>query len=156
MHECKSQCIHLFLFFFSTVKMQKCTAYGIVREKSVPPTPFLPIIGQRKSWICWHHCNGNLQLVNTLVSCKYDPPFATLASVQNAGGGAYAWDAKISLAITPSFLVLVKHDLLLAQGIAEREAERCSGRYRASALRGKEAGRFREVSIVDAGSLHSH
>ena len=29
------------------------------------------------------------------------PPFATLASVQNAGGGAYAQDAKISLAITP-------------------------------------------------------
>ena len=40
--------------------------------------------------------------MNTVVSRKYAPPFATLASVQNAGGGgAYTRDATISLAITP-------------------------------------------------------
>ena len=38
--------------------------------------------------------------MNTVVSRKYAPPFATLASVQNAGG-AYTRDATISLAITP-------------------------------------------------------
>ena len=36
----------------------------------------------------------------TVVSRKYAPPFATLASVQNAGG-AYTRDVPISLAITP-------------------------------------------------------
>ena len=36
----------------------------------------------------------------TVVSRKYAPPFATLASVQNAGG-AYTRDATISLVITP-------------------------------------------------------
>ena len=60
---------------------------------------------------------------STVVSRKYAPPFATLASVQNAGG-AYARDATISLAITPSLPIPVKHDLTV--GIAEREAERCS------------------------------
>ena len=59
---------------------------------------------------------------DTVVSRKYTPPFATLASVQNAGGG-YARDAMISLVITPSLLVPVKHDLIVgggqAQGIAE-------------------------------------
>jgi len=48
--------------------------------------------------------------VCTVVSRKYAPPFATLASVQNAGG-AYTQDATISLAITPSLPVPVKHDL---------------------------------------------
>ena len=61
------------------------------------------------------------------MSRKYAPPFATLASVQNAGG-AYTWDATISLAITPSLPVPVKHDLIVggdqARGIAKREAER--------------------------------
>ena len=37
----------------------------------------------------------------TVVSRKYVPLFATLASVQNAGGGACMRDATISLAITP-------------------------------------------------------
>ena len=37
----------------------------------------------------------------TVVSRKYAPPFATLALVQSAGGGAYTWDATFSLAITP-------------------------------------------------------
>ena len=37
---------------------------------------------------------------STVVSGKYAPHFASLASIQNAGG-AYARDAKISLAITP-------------------------------------------------------
>ena len=35
------------------------------------------------------------------MSCKYVPPFATLALVQSAGGGAYTRDATFSLAITP-------------------------------------------------------
>ena len=39
---------------------------------------------------------------STVVSHKYMYPFATLASVRNAGG-AYVRDAKISLAITPPF-----------------------------------------------------
>ena len=58
------------------------------------------------------------------------PPFAILALVQNAGGGgAYTWDATISLAIMPS--LPVKHDLIVgggwgqAQDVAECEAERC-------------------------------
>ena len=38
--------------------------------------------------------------IHTVVSRKYAPPFATLASVQNAGG-AYTRDATISLAIMP-------------------------------------------------------
>ena len=38
----------------------------------------------------------------TVVSRKYALPFATLALVQNAGGGAYTRDATFSLAITPS------------------------------------------------------
>ena len=40
------------------------------------------------------------------------PPFATLASVQNAGG-AYTRDATISLAITPPLPVPIKHDLIV-------------------------------------------
>ena len=73
--------------------------------------------------------------VDTLVSRKYAPHFVTLASVQNAGG-SYARDATISLAITPSLPVPVKHDFTVggvcvwgvgkARGIAEREADRCS------------------------------
>ena len=53
----------------------------------------------------------------TVVSHKYAPPFATLASVQNAGGGgggAFARDATISLAIRPS--LPVKHDLIVGGG----------------------------------------
>ena len=41
---------------------------------------------------------------STVVPCKYAPPFATLASVQN-GGRAYMRDATISLAITPSLSI---------------------------------------------------
>ena len=67
----------------------------------------------------------------TVVSHKYaPPPFATLASVQNAGGGggggAFARDATISLAITPS--LPVKHDLIVGGGGAKCEAERFSRR----------------------------
>ena len=76
---------------------------------------------------------------NTVVSRKYAPPFATLASVQNAGG-AYTRDATISLAIKPPpppfppIPVPIKNDLIVggdvdegqARGIAKREAERCS------------------------------
>ena len=57
------------------------------------------------------------------MSRKYVLPFATLASVQNAGGGgggggggAYTRDATISLAITPSLPVPVKHDLIVGGG----------------------------------------
>jgi len=49
--------------------------------------------------------------VYTVVSRKYAPPFAILALVQNAGEGAYTWDATISLAITPS--LPVKHNLIV-------------------------------------------
>ena len=69
----------------------------------------------------------------TVVSRKYAPPFATLASVQNAGG-AYTRDATISLAITPPppLPVPIKNDLIVggdegqARGIAKREPERYS------------------------------
>ena len=44
------------------------------------------------------------------MSREYAPPFATLASVQNAGG-AYTRDATISLAITPS--LSIKHDSIV-------------------------------------------
>ena len=82
----------------------------------------------------WYLCvvNGNcvqcmIVKTSTVVSHK---PFATLASVQNAGG-AYTRDATISLAITPS--LSIKHDSIVicrwgAQGVAEREAERSSQR----------------------------
>ena len=49
---------------------------------------------------------------STVVSRKYAPLFATLASVQNAGG-AYTRDATISLAITPPLPVPIKHDLIV-------------------------------------------
>ena len=91
------------------------------------------------------------------------PPFATLGIVQNARG-AYTRDATISLAITPSLPVLLKHNLIVGGGwgLSVRH-RRARGRemlltlqvgYRASALRGKEAELLREVtgvSIVDAG-----
>ena len=51
-----------------------------------------------------------MQVSSTVVSRKYVPPFATLASVQNAGG-AYTRDATISLAITPS--LSIKHDSIV-------------------------------------------
>ena len=57
-------------------------------------------------------------LYNTVVSCKYAPHFANLALVQNAGG-AYTRDATISLVITPSLPVPVKHDLAVGGGQAQ-------------------------------------
>ena len=51
--------------------------------------------------------------LNTVVSRKYNPPFATLALVQKAGGD-YTRDATISLAITP-FLPSIK-SLLVGDG----------------------------------------
>ena len=90
------------------------------------------------------------------MSRKYALPFATLALVQNAGG-AYKWDATISLAITPS--LLVKHDLIVSGGGGQAQGEEIlptlAVGWQASALRGEEAGRFREVagvSIIDVGS----
>ena len=93
------------------------------------------------------------------MSRKYAPPFVTLASVQNAGG-AYARDAMISLAITPSLPVPVKHDLIVGgrwgpSGM-RRDAPDATGRL--TSFRGEEAGRFGEVaglSIVDAGGSRS-
>ena len=55
------------------------------------------------------HC---LAYCYTVVSCKYAPPFATLASVQNTGG-ACTRDATISLAITPPLPVPIQHDLIV-------------------------------------------
>ena len=56
----------------------------------------------------------------TVVYRKYTSPFAILALVQNAGGGggggAYTRDVTISLAITPSLPVPVKHDLIVGGG----------------------------------------
>ena len=60
-----------------------------------------------------------LHFVNTVVSRKYPPPFATLASVQNTGE-VYTWDVTISLAITPSLLVPIKHDLIVGGPSARR------------------------------------
>ena len=81
-------------------------------------------------------------VLSTVVSRKYaPPPFATLASVQNAGGGAYTQDATISLVITPSLPIMKSLSVWgvgQARGVTERE----------------EAGCFHEVagmSIVDAG-----
>ena len=53
--------------------------------------------------------------IDTVVSRIYGPPFATLASVQNAGG-ACTRDATISLAITPPLPVQIKHDLIVGGG----------------------------------------
>ncbi len=51
----------------------------------------------------------------TVVSRKYAPPFAKLASVANAGGTC-TLDATISLAITPLLPVPIKHDLIVSGG----------------------------------------
>ena len=89
------------------------------------------------------------------MSRKYAPPFATLASVRNAGGGAYTRDATISLAITPSLPVPVKHDFIVGgPSTRRRDASDATGRLTSFSVEGKEAGRFREVAgvpIIDAG-----
>ena len=46
------------------------------------------------------HAYLTARLLYTIVSCKYTPPFATLALVQSAGR-AYTWDATFSLMIMP-------------------------------------------------------
>ena len=60
-----------------------------------------------------------------VVSRKYASPFATLALVQNVGG-AYTWDATISLAITPSLPMStrphVRRRLVLGGGQAKHKA----------------------------------
>ena len=96
------------------------------------------------------------------MSRKYALPFATLASVQNAGGGAYTWDATISLAIMPSLPAPVKHDCRwgvpkceASPSVRRRNAPDATGRLMSFTVEGEEAGCFREVagvSIVDAGS----
>ena len=96
---------------------------------------------------------------SNVVSRQYAPPFATLASVQNAGG-AYARDAMIFLVITPSLPVPVNHDLIVGGrwGPSGRRRDAADATGRLTSFRGKEAGRFREVaglSIVDAGGSRS-
>ena len=66
----------------------------------------------------------------------------------------------ISLAITPSLPVPVKHDLILGGGwgpsVRRRDAPDATGRL--TSFRGEEAGRFHEVaglSIIDAGGSRS-
>ena len=78
-----------------------------------------------------------LHFVNTVVSHKYaSPPFATLASVQNAGE-AYTWDATISLAITPSLPVPIKHDLIVSGPSAKwRDAPDATGRLTSFSVEG--------------------
>ena len=65
-----------------------------------------------KRWRVIRRREGGVRLVTNEVlnyrSVPQMPPpplFATLASVQNAGGGAYTLDATISLVITPSLSV---------------------------------------------------
>ena len=66
---------------------------------------------------CMHTCVIPIGwYICTVVSRKYAPPFATLASVQNAGGGACMRDATISLAIRPPLPVQIKHDLIVGGG----------------------------------------
>ena len=57
---------------------------------------------QLESWLGLRLLRGTCTVVH--------PPFATLALVQNAGG-AYTWDATISLAITLS--LPTKHDSIV-------------------------------------------
>ena len=84
-------------------------------------------------------------------------PFCNL-SLSTKHRGAYTWDATVSLMIMPS--LLVKHDLIVgggqAQGV-EMLLTLLVG-WRASVLRGKEAGRSRKVtgvSIVDVFAVNT-
>ena len=62
------------------------------------------------------------EIACTVVSCKYASPFATLASVQNTGGGLYTGCGDFSRDYAP-LPVPVKHDLPVAGGVkAKREA----------------------------------
>ena len=103
---------------------------------------------------------------NPVVSCKYAPP---LALVQNAGGGGlYAWCDNFSHDYAlPSDKAWLHCYLSLGGWRPSASRRRTqSGEmlptlpvgWRASALRGEKAGRFREVagvSIDDAGCLRS-
>ena len=74
-----------------------------MRKQCVPGAPpFFTLAGDEASEPPSSDANGTFfyYIIYTVVSRKYVPPFATLASVQNAGG-AYTRDATISLAITP-------------------------------------------------------
>ena len=74
------------------------------------------------------------------MSRKYAPPFATLASVQNAGG-AYTQDATISLVIMPSLPVPVKHGLIVDGGwgpsARQRDAPDASGKLTSFSIEGR-------------------
>ena len=63
------------------------------------------------------NCTASHDITYAIVSRKYAPPhpFAILALVQNAEG-AYMRDATISLTITPSDFLPVKHDLIVGGG----------------------------------------
>ena len=99
------------------------------------------------------------------MSPKYVPSFATLALVQKEGG-ANKRDATSSLAITPSLPVphnWVEHDLIVDWGWGPsieggEMLPMLEVGWRASAMRGKEAGCFRKVagmSIIDVVGQHS-
>ena len=83
------------------------------------------------------------------------PPFATLALVQNIGG-AYTWDAAISLAITPS--LPIKHDSLGGGWRPSTRRRQTRGGEMLPTQWDEKAGCFREVtgvSIVDVGGIDS-
>ena len=90
----------------------QCTYMQIRCDLPGPPYFFFPLQGtknMKRLWVMtlnfWALLLSRL-FSSTVVSCKYAPPFATLALVQNGGGGgAYTQDATISLAITPSLPV---------------------------------------------------
>ena len=63
----------------------------------------------------WKNFTNDMLLL-TVVSRKYAPPFATLASVQNGGGGLYAGCDAFSRDYAPPLPVLIKHDLIVGGG----------------------------------------
>ena len=106
----------------------------------------------------------------TVVSRKYAPPFATLALVQNTGGGLYVGCDNFSHDYAlPSDKAWLHCHLSVGDGSQVRGVTACARGgemlptlavgWRASALRGEKAGHFHEVagvSIVGAGCLRSH
>ena len=108
--------------------------------------------------------HGNVYIYCSVPQIR--PPFCNLSLNTKHGGGAYTQDATISLAIMPSLPIKLTPLLFVGGGWrpSVRHRRTRGGEmlpmlvvgWRASALRGKKAGRFREVagmSIVDAGCL---
>ena len=100
------------------------------------------------------------RVVCTVVSRKYTPAYCNLSLSTKRRGGAYMWDATISLTIPPS-LPGIKSLLVgggdQAWGIAERErkdADNASGRLKSFSVEERGSRALRKVagvSIVDAG-----